>query len=56
MKYLHARNIIHRDLATRNVLVAKDERAKIGDFGLSRSLTGTNVYKGSQQKAIPAPW
>jgi serine/threonine protein kinase len=56
MKYLHSCNIIHRDLATRNVLVTNDNHAKIGDFGLSRLLSSENVYNGSQLKAIPAPW
>ena len=55
MKYLHYCEIIHRDLATRNVLVTKDDRAKIGDFGLSRSIIN-GVYNGSHSKAIPAPW
>ena len=40
LSYLHSLEIIHRDLTTRNVLVSKDERAKVGDVGLSRSLHG----------------
>jgi serine/threonine protein kinase len=56
MRYLHSCNIIHRDLATRNVLMTNDNHAKIGDFGLSRLLSSENVYNGSQLKAIPAPW
>ena len=38
MSYLHSLDIIHRDLTTRNVLVSKEERAKVADVGLSRSL------------------
>jgi cytoplasmic tyrosine-protein kinase BMX len=39
MEYLHSHNILHNDLATRNVLVSKDEKGelcvKVSDFGLS---------------------
>ncbi|KAK1221186.1 hypothetical protein PQX77_015998 [Marasmius sp. AFHP31] len=34
--YLHERRIVHGDLKGLNVLVTPDERACIGDFGLSR--------------------
>jgi len=34
--YLHSRNVMHCDLNTNNVLIAKDNVAKITDFGLSR--------------------
>lgn len=34
--YLHSRNVMHCDLNTNNVLIGKDNVAKITDFGLSR--------------------
>ena len=36
MQYLEAKNIIHRDLATRNCLVGEGEVIKVADFGLAR--------------------
>jgi serine/threonine protein kinase len=38
LKYLHQMNIVHADLALRNILISKGEdeeyQAKISDFGL----------------------
>lgn len=36
LQYLHERNIIHRDLKSLNVLLDKNKRARISDFGLAR--------------------
>lgn len=35
MAYLHSRQVIHRDLKPSNVLLTRDRRAKISDFGMS---------------------
>ena len=35
MDYLHARNIIHRDLKSNNIFLSEGITVKIGDFGLA---------------------
>jgi hypothetical protein len=58
MKYLSEMNFVHRDLAARNILVNKDLKCKVADFGLSREIEGTTtegIYwtKGGK---IPVRW
>ncbi|KAL6080191.1 Integrin [Balamuthia mandrillaris] len=38
LRYLHSLNVVHRDIAARNVLVCHNFRAVLGDFGMSRVL------------------
>lgn len=38
MGHLHAEGIVHRDLATRNLLLDENMNVKITDFGMSRVL------------------
>jgi len=40
MNYLHAQNIVHRDLKLSNLLLTRERRVKISDFGLSTVLEG----------------
>lgn len=44
MEYLSNKRYIHRDLATRNILVESDQRVKIGDFGLTKVLPQDKEY------------
>jgi serine/threonine protein kinase len=55
MAYLHQCKYIHRDLAARNVLVATGFRAKVADFGLSRS-TELGDYYRSKGGMFPVRW
>ena len=45
MNYLHEKNIIHRDLALRNILIMSKTVCKISDFGLSRFLEENSYYQ-----------
>lgn len=39
-----SKRYIHRDLATRNILVESETRVKIGDFGLTKVLPQDKEY------------
>lgn len=45
MTYLSGQHFVHRDLATRNCLVADDLTVKIADFGMSRDVYTSDYYK-----------
>jgi serine/threonine protein kinase len=40
VKYLHNRNIVHRDLKTGNIFLDREMNVKVGDFGLAACLIG----------------
>lgn len=44
MEYLGAQRCVHRDLATRNILVESETHVKIGDFGLAKLLPQDKEY------------
>ena len=41
MQYLHANRILHRDIKTINMFLARDDMIKIGDLGVARELNQT---------------
>ncbi|CAH1781694.1 unnamed protein product [Owenia fusiformis] len=57
MMYLERKRFVHRDLATRNILLVSKQQAKISDFGLSRAIgTGSDYYKASAGGRWPVKW
>lgn len=54
--HLHANKLVHRDLAARNVLIDKDRRAVLADFGLLRPIgdaRGKSYYRVTSGGMLP---
>ncbi|KAL8988450.1 MAG: hypothetical protein Q9177_002483 [Variospora cf. flavescens] len=52
IKYMHTRNVIHRDLKMGNLFLDRELNVKIGDFGLAAVLVNPGEHEGSYTKAM----
>ena len=50
IKYMHARNVIHRDLKMGNLFLDHEMNIKIGDFGLAAILVTEKEVKGAARR------
>ncbi|KAH0628181.1 hypothetical protein JD844_009021 [Phrynosoma platyrhinos] len=56
MEYLSSHHIVHKDLATRNVLVFDKLNVKISDLGLFREVYSADYYKLMGNNPLPIRW
>lgn len=52
VKYMHTRNVIHRDLKMGNLFLDKDMNIKLGDFGLAAILVTEEEYQGTYDSTL----
>ncbi|PFX29124.1 Mast/stem cell growth factor receptor kita [Stylophora pistillata] len=55
MNHLAENDFVHRDLAARNILVGRDGRVKVSDFGLMRQVY-EDIYSIEKNKKLPVKW
>ncbi|CAK4694071.1 hypothetical protein AeMF1_019790 [Aphanomyces euteiches] len=47
VSYIHGKNVLHRDLKAQNVFLTKKHVVKLGDFGISKALSGDDLANTS---------
>ena len=53
LKFIHGRNILHRDLKTQNVFLDRNWQVKLGDFGIAKVLRSTRVSSYIHRRSVP---
>lgn len=48
LHYMHANNVLHRDLKTQNIFLLGNGRLVLGDFGISKKLSGAQDFAKTQ--------
>ncbi|XP_071842913.1 fibroblast growth factor receptor 2-like [Apostichopus japonicus] len=56
MEFLDSKKCIHRDLASRNILLGECYVCKISDFGLARDVAETEQYETKSRGRVPIRW
>ena len=53
LAHMHQHNVIHRDLACRNVLLCRTGKVVVCDFGLSRALDDATHHSATRSGLFP---
>jgi len=56
LAHAHARNLIHRDVKPKNILLTKDGIAKLTDLGLARAMDDKEAAESEAGKAYGTPY
>ncbi|XP_072019673.1 tyrosine kinase receptor Cad96Ca-like [Amphiura filiformis] len=56
MAYIASKKCVHRDLATRNILLGNGLVCKVSDFGLARDVVENNTYEMKSKGRVPIRW
>ncbi|XP_010085226.1 PREDICTED: interferon-induced, double-stranded RNA-activated protein kinase [Pterocles gutturalis] len=55
MEYIHSKELIHRDLKPQNIFISREDKVKIGDFGLVTSAAYETLTENRGTKSYMAP-